>query len=435
MPDTEVRKSMALVAQSCLNANISGGPPEAIFERIQQTRVEFAQILLQRLVEANARGAEVFQLLEITWNALRARHLTYEDALINDDTDYFRSVLHVLFLALQFHLDSPSRSAPEAINKKVEVSSDLTVIVEIVKTIVAQGFKSLTTYLHDNPEKCAPKDFAIINAILQTALHVKNADRLYEHIVFHIEDNDTARHATTLFSWADQLAVAGDPVYAELSISILVKMSILPMLAEHLAVEAVLMKLSTCRLTNLLIQKKAFGPFDPVPRLYTIWTGGFLPLCLNMLYSVMRTAPEVSAFLNQFESRLTRATEAFSSHTAVPSAATTKWISLSLVSEASSLALISFILDRYRDAGASAGVDAQAIQGLKWDRAQVKEDMEELLGRRSALRVRIVATNEKEVEWSRQKPSDSSSGAESRLEEKIVAQMKTTVSCLGGEDS
>jgi hypothetical protein len=40
-----------------------------------------------------------------------------------------------------------------------------------------------------------------------------------------------------------------------------------------------------------------------------IWAGGFLPLCLNMLYSVMRTAPEVAAFLNQFESRLARATE------------------------------------------------------------------------------------------------------------------------------
>jgi nuclear pore complex protein Nup188 len=35
-----------------------------------------------------------------------------------------------------------------------------------------------------------------------------------EHIVYHIEEYNTARHATTLFSWADQLAVAGDPVYA-----------------------------------------------------------------------------------------------------------------------------------------------------------------------------------------------------------------------------
>ena len=436
MPDTEVRKSMALVAQSCLKANISSGPPEAIFERIQQARIDFAQALLQRLVEVNARGAEVFQLLEITWKALRARHMTYEDALINDDTEYFRSLLNVLFLSLQFHMDGPSRSAPEAINKRAEISSDLTVVVEVVRTIVAQGFKSLTTYLHDEPDKCTPKDFAIIIAILQTALQVKNADRLFEHIVYHIEENETARHATTLFSWADQLAVGGDPVYAELSVSILVKMSSLPLLAEHLAVEAVLVKLSTCRLTNILTQPKSFGPFDPVPRLYAIWTGGFLPLCLNMLYSVMRTAPEVAAFINQFESRLIRAQEAFSGHaTAAPSAPNSKWISLSLVSEAYSLALITFILGRFREAGASAGFDANSIQDIKWDKVQVKEDIEELLRRRPALRARIVATSEKEVEWSRQKPLSSTSGAENRLEEKVVHEMKSAIACLGGEES
>lgn len=436
MPDMEVRKSMAIVAQSCLRANINSGPPEAIFERIQQARVDFAQALLQRLVEVNARGAEVFQLLDIAWKTLRARHLTYEDALINDDTEYFRSLLNVLFLALQFHMGGPSRSAPEAINKKAEVSSDLSVVVEVINTIVAQGFRSLTTYLHDQPEKCTPKDFAIIVAILQTSLQVKNADRLYEHIVYHIVENKTAHHATTLFSWADQLAVSGDPVYAELSISILVKMSSLPRLAEDLAVGAVLRKLSTCRLTNLLMQKKSFGPFDPVPRLYAIWTGGFLPLCLNLLYGVMQTAPEVAAFINQFESRLVRAQESFSGHgTTVPSTSASNWISLSMVSEAYSLALITFILGRFREAGASVGVDAQAIQDIKWDKVQVKEDIEELLRRRPVLRARIVATSEKEAEWSRQKPLSSTSGAENRLEEKVVHEMKAAITCLGGEDS
>lgn len=435
IPDREIQKSMAVVAQNCLEANTRGVPQEAIFERIQQVRVDFAQTLLQRLVEVEARGAEVFKLLEVVWKALRNRHATYEDALVNDDTEHHRSLLNVLFLALQFHLAGPSRAAPETLSKKAEVSSDLTVVVEIVKIVVAQGFKSLTTYLHEQPEKCTPKDFAIITAILQTCLQVKNADRLYEHIAFHIEDNDTARNATTLFSWADQLAVAGDPVYGELSVAILVKLSTLPMLAEHLAVEAVLMNLSTCRLTNILRQPKGFGPFDPVPRLYTIWTGGFLPLCLNLLFNVIRTAPEVAAFLNQFEGRLARSAEDFSmGHGTAASAPATRWISLGMASEAYSLALISFILDRFREAGASAGVDAQAIQDLNWDKAQVKDDIEELLGRRSALRGRIVATSEKEVEWSRQKPLDTSSAAENRLEEKVVSELKATVACLGGEE-
>jgi nuclear pore complex protein Nup188 len=433
MTDREVQKSMALVVQRCLVANTHGVPQEAIFARVQQTRVDFAQGLLQRLVEIGARGAEVFGLLVVVWDAMRSRRATYEDALINDDTEYYRSLLNVLFLSLQFHLDLRSRTAPETLSKKAEVSSDLGVVVEIVKTVVAQGFKSLTAYLHEQPDKCAPKDFALLTAILQSCLQVKNVDRVYEHFVYHIANNDTARHATSLFSWADQLAVASDPVYGELSISFLVKLSTIPMLAEHLAVEVILVRLSTCRLTNILRQPKGFGPFDPVPRMYAIWAGGILPLCLNLLYHVIRTAPEVAAFLNQFEGQLTRAAESFTAdRTAGPTA---RRICLSMASEAYSLALVSFILDRFRQAGPSAGIDAESIQELKWDKAQVKEDIEELLERRQILRSRIVPTSEKEVELTRKKPAHASSGAENRLEEKIVSELKAALICLGGEEA
>ncbi|KAL4879416.1 nucleoporin subcomplex protein binding to Pom34-domain-containing protein [Aspergillus karnatakaensis] len=437
MSEREIQKSMAVVVKSCLKANMNGVPQEAIFERIQQTRVDFAQTLVQRLVEKGAKGAEFFGLLDVVWDALRNRQATYEDALINDDTDYYRSLLNTLFLALRFHLDSPSRSAPETLSKKAELSSDLGVVVEIVKTVVAQGFKSLTTYVHEQPEKCTPKDFAIVTAILQSSLNVKNVDRLYEHFVYHIADNDTVRHATSLFSWADQLAIEGDPIYGELSITFLAKLSTIPMLAEHLAVEVVLAQLSTSRLTRVLQQPKGFGPLDPVPRLYTIWTGGILPLCLNLLYHVVRTAPEVAAFLNQFEGQLTRAAESFTSARTAGSSsgATVRKISLSMASEAYSLSLISYILARLREAGSSIGVDAQAIQDLKYDKAQVKEDIEELIERRSTLRARIVPTNEKEAELARQKPSKADSGAESKLEEKIVSELKAALVCLGGDEA
>ncbi|KAL4915913.1 nucleoporin subcomplex protein binding to Pom34-domain-containing protein [Aspergillus aurantiobrunneus] len=434
--EREIQKSMAMVVKSCLEANMNGVPQEAIFERVQQTRVEFAQNLLQRLVEKQAKGAEFFSLLQVVWESLRSRRSTYEDALINDDSEYYRSLLNTLFLALQFHLDSSSRAAPETLSKKAELSSDLGIVVEIVKVVVAQGFRSLTSYLHDQPEKCTPKDFAIITAILQSSLQVKNVDRLYEHIVYHIADNDSVRHATSLFSWADQLAIAGDPIYGELSISFLAKLSTIPMLAEHLAVEVVLAQLSTCRLTNVLRHPKGFGPFDPIPRVYAIWTGGILPLCLNLLYHVVRSAPEVAAFLNQFEGQLARAAETFASaRTTVSSGTPAQRISLSMASEAYSLALISFILGRLRVAGSSIGVDAQAIQKLKWDKAQVKEDIEELIERRANLRGRIVATTEKEVELARQKPANAASGAENRLEERITSELKATLACLGGEES
>lgn len=413
---------------------MNGVPQEAIFERIQQTRVDFAQNLLQRLVEKGSKGVEFSSLLQVVWESLRSRRPTYEDALINDDFEYYRSLLNTLFLALQFHLDGGAKAARELYNSKADPTPDLVTVVEIVKTVVAQGFRSLTSYLHEQPEKCTPKDFAIITAILQSSLQVNDIDRMYEHIVYHIADNDTVRHATSLFSWADQLAVAGDPVYGELSISFLAKLSTIPMLAEHLAVEVVLAQLSNCRLTNVLRQPKGFGPFDPIPRIYAMWTGGILPLCLNLLYHVIRTAPEVAAFLNQFEGQLTRAASSFASARSTV-ASSAQGISLSMASEAYSLALISFILGRLREAGPSMGMDAQAIQELKWDKSQVKEDIEELVERRANLRLRIVATTDKEVELARQKPVDAASGAESRLEERIVSELKATLACLGGDES
>ncbi|KMU74957.1 hypothetical protein CISG_00885 [Coccidioides immitis RMSCC 3703] len=448
MPDRGVQKSMASVVRHCLTANSQSVPNENIFCKLHQIRAEFALGLLQRLVEVQAKGSEVFALLQTVWDAARFRNQTYEAALANDDTDYYGMLLNILFLALQFHVGGKSRLVPEAVSKKPEVSGHLEIVLDIVRVIAARGFRSLTTYLHDAPQKCSPKDFALLTAILQTALKVKSVDRIYEQIAFHLADADTIRYACTLFSWSYKLTVEGDPIYGELSILYLLELSCIPMMAEQIAVDGVLVKLSTYRLTDVLRQPQGCGPFDQVPRLFTIWHNGFLPLCLNLLYHVGRAAPEVAAFLNQFEGQLRRASEAFSiGHPSVTSpfgspgprsllssGQSIKRLSLGMATEACSLALISLIIEKFRDAGPSAGVDSQNMQELKWDRNRVKEDIEVLLEKRSILRSRIAPTNEKEVAWAQRIASDSDVGAESLLEEKIVKELQTVLSCIGGSD-
>lgn len=444
MPDREVQKSMARVVRDCLISNSRNIPSEQIFSRLQQVRAEFALGLLQRLVEVRSRGTDVFRLLGVAWDATRSRFPTYESALLNDDTEYYGSLLNIIFLSLQFHVASPSRAAPEAISKKPEVSSDLEIVLDIIKCVVAQGFRSLTTYLLDEPQKCSPKHFATLNVILQTSLRVKDADRIYEQLAYSLAENDAIRYATTLFSWSYRFTVEGDPIYGELSILFLLELSCVPMMAEQMAVEGVLMKLSTYQLTEILRQPQGYGPFEPIPRLFSIWQAGILPLCLNLLYHVSRAAPEVAAFLNQFEGQLRRASEAFSSshpttisssfatgHSTLASSPPLKRISLSIASEASSLALISMILQKFRDAGPSAGVDAQHVQQLKWDKEKVKDDVEALLEKRTLLRARITATNEKELLMAHQEPTHPSSGSENLLEEKIVKELRTAVMCMG----
>ncbi|WEW55909.1 hypothetical protein PRK78_001344 [Emydomyces testavorans] len=447
MPDRGVQKSMATVVRHCLTANSGSIPNESIFCKLHQVRAEFALSLLQRLVEIRSRGSEVFSLLQVAWDATRFRNATYEAALANEDTEYYGMLLNILFLALQFHVAGSTRLVPEAVSKKPEVSGHLAVVLDIVKFVVAQGFRSLTTYLHDEPHKCSPKDFALLTAILQTTLKVKSVDRIYEQIAFHLVDCDTIRYASTLFSWSFKLTVEGDPIYGELSILYLLELSCIPMIAEQMAIDGILVKLSTYQLTDIFRQPQGCGPFDRVPRLFTIWHAGLLPLCLNLVYHVGRAAPEVAAFLNQFEAQLHRASDAFSighptvvttpfgpsgSRSLLSSGQSIKRLSLGMATEACSLALLSLIIDKFRDAGPSAGVDSQHIPELKWDRTQVKENIEVLLEKKSILRSRITPTNEKEMTWSQRKPSDSTSGAETLLEEKIVKELQTALFCIGG---
>ena len=444
MPDREIQKTMARVVRQCLAANSNGVPNEKIFYRIQQVRVELAMALLQRLVDVQSRGTEVFGILSVAWDTTSSTHPTYESALLNDDMEYYGSLLNILFLALQFHLAGPHRSDPEALSKRPEVSSDLSIVLQIVKTVVAQGMRALTIYLHEESQRVSPKDFAVLTAILQTGLKVKDVDRIYEQISYDLIEGDAIRYGLTLFSWSYQLTVAGDPIYGELSILYLLELSCIPMVAEQMAVDGLLANLSTYRLTEVLRQPQGCGPFDAVPRLFAIWSSGILRLCLNLLYHVGRTAPEISAFLNQFDGQLRRATNAFSighptsspakplsGSVGPPSASqSTRGISLGIASEATSLALISAIIRKFRSAGPSAGVDSQQIQELKWDGAQVKDDIEGLLEKRAMLRSRIAPTNETELAWSRQAASDASGGAESLLEEKIVKELKAATSCL-----
>jgi nuclear pore complex protein Nup188 len=444
MPDRDVQKTMARVVRNCLVANSQGVPNETIFQTVQQVRADLALGLLQRLVDVKSRGSEVFGILSVAWEAAVSRHPTYESALVNNDMEYYGSLLNMIFLALQFHVAGAHRSDPEALSKKPEVSSDLSIVLEVVKAIVAQGFRSLTMYLHEEPQRCSPKDFAILTAILQTALKVKDVDRIYEQLAFHLAESDAIRYAVALFSWSHQLTVDGDPVYGELSVLYLLELSCIPMLAEQIAADGVLAKLSTYRLMEALRHPQGCGVFDAVPRLFSIWNGGLLRLCLNLLFYVSRTAPEVAAFLNQFNGQLRRASEAFSvghaptstslpaSRNLLPGSQPVHGISLGMASEACSLALISAILRKFREAGPSAGVDSQSIQELKWDGAQVKDDIEVLLEKRSILRSRITPTNEQEVAWLEKRPADSSSGAQSLLEEKIVKELKAALLCIDG---
>lgn len=430
---------MASAVIDCLKANAENTLPEAIFERLALSRANLAFTLLQRLLETKSTQAEVLHILPIAWDTVRKYNTDVGSSLDGDGADYYRILLKILYLSLQVHTSSEpvadqNESQINGTKSSTNLKPTIDVALEVISTTVAQGFRSLTVILHENPSLIHPSDFALLTAILRSALYIPDVTRNNTRLLNAFSDSHTARCASTLLSWSDQLATSGDPVYGELSILLLLEMSSVPALAESLAVEGVLPHILTTNLVRLL-QNQGFGPFSQPVRMHSIWARGILQLLLNLLHAVgPPLAVDIAAALNSFPHQLDRASSVFTSTSNISATDPSRnYITLSTASEAVTLSLITTILQTFREAGPSVGIVSSAVEELKWDRTQVKEEAEDWLQRRDALRDRIVATNEREEIWSRAKPEQESSGAQNRLEEKVVEEMRTVVGILNSD--
>ena len=415
--------------------------PPAIFDRVASSRADLAFTLLQRLVEEKSTESDVKEILPLAWATLRSYSTNLEAALGHKGADYYRLLLRILYLAIQFHtstslsfvgnsLENESSTRPSSPRS----TKSITLILEILSGIIASGFQSLTALLHSNPDRVLPSDFSIVTAILRACLRVPHLDQVSAQLLTAFSDSQTAYCAATLLSWSDQLAssTSGDPIFGELSVQFLVELSANTSLAESLAVDGVLGQVLSTNIVRVL-QSRAFTPMESLSRMYMIWARGILPLLLNLLNALgPPIAAEVAAALNSFPKQLSYSANAFA-RTARGQNASDGYISLSMANEAHDLALIVSILGSIREAGASAAIMAGDVEEVDWNTPQLREDVEGCLHDRVSLRRRIVATNQKEETWLRIKPSREGVGNESMLEEKIFAELQHVYGILAGE--
>lgn len=460
--EPSLQDSIAQVVNGCLEANGNRNLPEDIFDQLLRARSDVAFVLMQRLAEVRAAGPEMKKILFTTWNTMQSSDINFELAMIGGDVEYYRFLLKILFLSLQPHSTDPAppgdgvHRSSTTYRPGVPSSSEIQrVIKDVLDVVVARGLRHLTVAVHENPGRSSPEDIALVTAILQTALRIPSVEAIQAQICTRFADQETARVATTLYSWSDQLAINGDdPVYGELALLFLVDLSSMPLMAEQLAVDGVLSQLSNAPLTALL--RRGVRPLDRNRRPYTIWVRGVVPLCLNLLQAIgPPIAPEVSSFLAQFAKQLSISSHHFDNKpssasltrtttttTTARTGGTGNFFTLSMASEAHSLALIHRILESFRAAGASTGVPASEIVPLQnqWDAAGVKEDLEYWLSRRVALRDRLLPMGVVEEDMARQKISPLllqrkdqaavAAASEDRFEEKFVAEITAVVGLL-----
>lgn len=441
--DERLVKIIIGVVKECMVANSESNLPEALFGQLVIVRADLAFALMKKLVEARVQSAEARQLLTPIWSAIRAATPDFDNVFSSDSVHYYRSLLRVLYLGLHFHLveddnqseDVSFRSSfrgtmPSSHHEYVEPIS--TQLLEILADIVAKGFRSLATQLHADSSSIAPSDFALLTALLQRTIAIPEMSKWQNQAALIFSSSNTVRYATSLFSWSDRLTIThngiADPVYGELSLLFLLSLSSIPHVAETMAVEGILSQLNTANLMNYFRRPQGMGPFDSPARLHSLWTKGLLPLCLNLLLTVgAPIAPEIAAFLNQFPEQLARAAASLAAATSTMSShrRSESKITLSIASEVHSLALLSAILDNVRKDGPRLGIQANDVTPLDWDKDAVKEDIESWLGRKGALRDRVVAVDEKEVELLSRKGPDGN-----ELEDRVLAELEAAAKCF-----
>ena len=438
--DQNFQGPMIRVIIDCLRSNqTENGLQLNIFDKLAQTRAEMTFTLLHRLIQAKCAEAPLRDVLSAAWDTLRNYEDNLEIALQSDNADYYRLLLKILYLALQAHtvqVPTETDTAQSPSSSKLSTSPRTAqIVLEILNVMVAGGFRALINLLHTSPTTVQPTDFVLLTAILRTSLAIPGITRNTTHLLTAFADAQTARCASTLLSWSDQLATDNDPIYGELSILFLLELSSVPTLAESLAVDGILAQIADTNLIKYLRQPKGMGPFDAPIRLYTIWSRGLLPFFLNLLHAVgAPMAAEIAGVLNSFPSQLARASSAFDDETLSPSSTVPpKPITLSMASEAQTLAVLAGALDSFREAGASAGVVAADIAEVKWDQAEVREDLETWMRKPRKLQQAIVPVSEGEEQLLRTRPLKERKGVENRLEEKVVESLAITLTIIGGE--
>ncbi|ORY14414.1 nucleoporin subcomplex protein binding to Pom34-domain-containing protein [Clohesyomyces aquaticus] len=435
-----VEKLVIGVVEDCMKANAQSTLPEALFGELMVVRADLSFVLLQRMVVGRVKSPEARRLLPAVWNTVRASATDFETVFSSEQVQYYRMMLRILYLALQFHLQDLSaspqdqsfrssfRASVPATSKSTLEEPVANLLLEILSEVVAKGFRSLANQLHSDSTSVSPTDFALLTAILQTILIVPEMRNWQSQAALLFSNNNTIRYATSLFSWSDRLTTSHngiqDPIYGELSLLFILSLSSMQVLAETMAVEGILSQLNSANLMNYFRRPGGMGPFDSPNRLHSIWTKGILPLCLNLLDSVgPPISGEISAFLNQFPEQLGRASNALNTRTATK-------ITLSISSETHSLALIAGILDSNRDQGPRLGIQASDIPVLDWDKENVKEDIESWLARKGALRERITVMDEAEASLFERKV-EGIDGVDNKLEERILRELDAAGDCLG----
>ncbi|KAF2169905.1 hypothetical protein M409DRAFT_64877 [Zasmidium cellare ATCC 36951] len=426
---------LAEVAEQCLLANADPQLDQPGAADVLNERIELAFVLCSKVVALKVQDQKAKDLVKAAWELVNLSPVDFDIATVSEDVNYYRQLLQVLYLTILPHgfvgkaQQGGATSQTQLLYLDPEISA---ILVSIIGKVVAPGFRALCANLHTDPDLALPADFALLTALLQAVISVPGISSVHTRLSDIVADSSLIRGALSLYSWSDQLAesTAHDPIFGEVAVMFLLALSTVPPIAVQIALSGALTQLSASNLSNYFRKPGGKGPFDEPQRMFVIWSEGFLPICLNLLDAVgPPIAAEVGAFLNSFSEQLHRAGRSLRNETPSPRNPRAGAVTLGLVAEANSLAMLSAILDSDEARAAAEGINAADIPALEYDVEAVKA-LVEALSRKRNLSERLTPTNALEERWSK----TVTNGTDNVLLQKALKEIEGMLAVVGGSD-
>lgn len=415
--------------ETCLDASLDADLGAPDMSAIMQTRSDLVFGLLSQLASVGVEASRSKVILDKAWSVVKASPVDFDVATATSDLSYYRSLLRNLLLSLNLSNSTSKAQGPRTGSNQAIMKIDYEtggILVEIMTRTVTTGFRALCSNLHGDISTSTPDDFALVTALLQAVLASGEARHFHPQLADAIVFSATARSASSLFSWSDTLANLTDdePVYGELAAIFLATLSQIPQVAEHLALEGILARLSSAGISDLFRQADGKGPFDQPAAMFTIWTDAFLPICINMLEAIgPPVASEISSFLNSFPQQLARAEKALVNASPGPREPRAGAVTLGLLTEARDLILVAQVLQASIRLGAAEGIASSDVEELKYSISNVMDDIEALTKSARSLRDRLVPSNAREAALFANKKVG---GSDNALEAAVVRAIEQT---------
>ncbi|KAI0480456.1 nucleoporin subcomplex protein binding to Pom34-domain-containing protein [Xylariaceae sp. FL0804] len=428
LPKNDTLKKQSLqVSQQCLEANQEIQTHDQVFERLAEARADLALLLVQRVVDSAPSAGDTAQLLAVLWASMSS----FQEPYAAQNISMYRTLLKLLYVTLRalvrsFAQSDLRASVRDSHGNSISAAATSQTVLSILDHVVAKGFRTIVSLVHDTESSVSTSDGAILNAILQACLCIPGMDQSQTQILNILSAHDAVQAAVSLYSWSDKLAEQGDPVYGEVSLLFLLELSALPLVAEQLACDGLLNHITSANLAVYLRRPNVSPLADSAgpQRCYSIWSKCIVPILLNLLSALGATiAPEVAYVLNQFPGLMRGSVERLE----VPDDSARRggrdraFVTLPSVAETHALALATRVLAALR------ANNARDVPAVAWDAAAALENVDWWLEHRNVLRDRLVPTGPREAEWKAMPAPDEEAarkrGCQSLLEAKVVDQL------------